>query len=189
MVTAWGTTRTPRHIINMMVISIHVPAWGTTGRRKRLHKSNRYFNPRSRVGNDPVFRLLLFGILFQSTFPRGERPVHHTNHRVNHTISIHIPAWGTTMNSDSLFPCILNFNPRSRVGNDCSFNVNVLAIMISIHVPAWGTTLASLRMQGSTLISIHVPAWGTTKPNNFTKVLEGFQSTFPRGERLRGLLL
>ena len=52
MVTAWGTTRTPRHIINMMVISIHVPAWGTTRESAVCMRLTTHFNPRSRVGND-----------------------------------------------------------------------------------------------------------------------------------------
>ena len=33
------------------------------------------FNPRSRGGNDETFSSLLFvAVIFQSTFPRGERP-------------------------------------------------------------------------------------------------------------------
>ena len=55
-----------------------------------------YFNPRSRVGNDlQWFVLGLIELLFQSTFPRGER-------------------------RDAAFTKVFadNFNPRSRVGND-----------------------------------------------------------------------
>ena len=33
-------------------ISIHVPAWGTTGEQNICHYNDIYFNPRSRVGND-----------------------------------------------------------------------------------------------------------------------------------------
>ena len=55
-------------------ISIHVPAWGTTGSRRRPVPSCLYFNPRSRVGNDPG-----------SAESCG---------RIR--ISIHVPAWGTT---------------------------------------------------------------------------------------------
>ena len=61
--------------------------------------SNNYFNPRSRVGNDGASGYISIGIRqFQSTFPRGERPI-----RPNIRCSL----------------CSY-FNPRSRVGNDCS---------------------------------------------------------------------
>ena len=95
MVTAWGTTRTPRHIINMMVISIHVPAWGTT-----LRQLNKY--------------MLL---AFQSTFPRGERqfpttiPVPPKNFNPRSRV-------GNDDSNDCKPHTIINFNPRSRVGND-----------------------------------------------------------------------
>ena len=78
-------------------ISIHVPAWGTTEYHERALLLQRDFNPRSRVGNDdnkavPIDGVVLISIhvpawgttflfkvsetlilLFQSTFPRGER--------------------------------------------------------------------------------------------------------------------
>ena len=57
-------------------ISIHVPAWGTTWRFPADEGVDRYFNPRSRVGNDEVGKKKKRGQnIFQSTFPRGER--HH----------------------------------------------------------------------------------------------------------------
>ena len=120
-----------------------------------------YFNPRSRVGNDdtqPVINLQ--GETLELTFPRGDRrgdlglSQTHTDFnprsRVGNDktvpvrqqpllISIHVPAWGTTLISShrrvyhkfqSTFPrgerpmysicrnSALYFNPRSRVGND-----------------------------------------------------------------------
>ena len=80
----------------LFVISIYVPAWGTT------------------MVTVPVILLSLF----QSTFPRGERPAAQTKPVPCIEISIHVPAWGTTMLSSSIF----------------------LDFRISIHVPAWGTT-------------------------------------------------
>ena len=60
------------------------------------------------------------------------------------TISIHVPAWGTT-----------------------EFIKNSLRqIGISIHVPAWGTTMAAAPLEMDNKISIHVPAWGTTVFNS-----------------------
>ena len=165
-------------------ISIHVPAWGTTSTRSggRMWpdfnprarvghdrdsdprwRRDRDFNPRARVGHDDFpAALILSATKFQSTCPRGARP---GSRRVDAhpVISIHVPAWGTTLMS-SLMP----------------FNIR-----ISIHVPAWGTTSivvsAPVRVfpfqstcprgarrgraggsQAAPHISIHVPAWGTT---------------------------
>ena len=144
-----------------------------------------YFNPRSRVGNDRSgLNMVQPLLLFQSAFPRGERLASERHLRLflyfnprsrvgndrigftfSHaggTISIHVPAWGTTnMGLDSFTKKIFqstfprgerqhtgkrltckyhNFNPRSRVGNDCRFLNTHRFHVISIHVPAWGTT-------------------------------------------------
>ena len=120
------------------------------------------FNPRSRVGNDHILR---FGSDVGS-------------------ISIHVPAWGTTKNPQRraahLFPFQSTFprgerqkdiqfllqyhyfNPRSRVGNDREERDLVKRYVISIHVPAWGTTKRLPESARIHQISIHVPAWGTT---------------------------
>ena len=58
-------------------------------------------------------------MIFQSTFPRGERPNFHDMNLDWLLISIHVPAWGTTGYLD------------------LAFQKNY----ISIHVPAWGTTV------------------------------------------------
>ena len=80
----------------LILISIHVPAWGTTNWQNNIFYELIYFNPRSRVGNDKVnYEWLTEGTGFQSTFPRGERPTQMRNNDANH-----------------------DFNPRSRVGND-----------------------------------------------------------------------
>ena len=120
-------------------------------------------------------------------------------------ISIHVPAWGTTIASipdiasfpfQPTFPrgerptpltevtrATLNFNPRSRVGNDMVFFQDCVDIRISIHVPAWGTTVNGPIKGDSYVISIHVPAWGTTFFTERSTRFHAFQSTFPRGER------
>ena len=80
-----------------------------------------------------------FRILFQSTFPRGERHELRAVNVNNHTVSIHVPARGTTKDFavlnvtatfQSTFPrgerpndkqtqeAYKSFNPRSREGND-----------------------------------------------------------------------
>ena len=57
-------------------------------------------------------------LLFQSTFPRGERRFHIRIHLCVFFISIHVPAWGTTITIPFKLTQVLYFNPRSRVGND-----------------------------------------------------------------------
>ena len=78
-------------------ISIHVPAWGTTVKRSLDEIIDTLFQstfPRGErlIGADGT----LEDRQFQSTFPRGERPTEYVG---NYTL-------------------LLNFNPRSRVGND-----------------------------------------------------------------------
>ena len=144
----------------------------------------KYFNPRSRVGND----FNQFGIEFFRT------------------ISIHVPAWGTTemkqladiaMKFQSTFPrgerlnvmdvwiklsvfqstfprgerlnirteniCAVNFNPRSRVGNDDDIQIMILMYLYFNPRSRVGN---DLKLQDS------------------LKIFLKFQSTFPRGERL-----
>ena len=145
----------------LFVISIHVPTWGTT-----LSISTN-----------------LFALIFQSTFPRGERLYNNTY--LNH---------------------FKYFNPRSLVGNDGVKAQWGGSSYISIHVPSWGTTASGDPSTAPDRISIHVPSWGTTtqlrgnvpryehfNPRSLVgndriwqKTLPSrwkFQSTFPRGER------
>ena len=120
-----------------------------------------YFNPRSRVGNDDS----------QTAF------------RSYDTISIHVPAWGTTAYLE-LCQDIEEFQSTFPRGERRELRVlSAPFARISIHVPAWGTTKAILKEVTTSIISIHVPAWGTTRTNRFYTSCILFQSTFPRGER------
>ena len=56
---------------------------------------------------------------------------------------------------------------------------------ISIHVPSWGTTPGLCLSHTILKISIHVPSWGTTNLIAIPERFPAFQSTFPRGERLK----
>ena len=121
------------------------------------------FNPRSRVGNDEIgFETVGLWKLFQSTFPRGERHALTGKTLPSLSISIHVPAWGTTGCYHTIYPWHYYFNPRSRVGNDQQCLSRKFLIFISIHVPAWGTTDVDMQEILREKISIHVPAWGTT---------------------------
>ena len=90
-----GNDYIPVGTYTIVEISIHVPSWGTTIFTRR---------------QPPC-------ILFQSTFPRGER---------------------RTGGSQAVAAC--NFNPRSLVGNDGLHFHRDWRRFISIHVPSWGTT-------------------------------------------------
>ena len=103
----------------LLIISIHVPAWGTTFQLPTTES----------------------GIVFQSTFPRGER-----RSFFGDSATLHI--------FQSTFP-----RGERPDGNE----IACFRAGISIHVPAWGTTSCVAHMERVTKISIHVPAWGTTE--------------------------
>ena len=142
-----------------------------------------HFNPRSRMGSDPVVAAA------------GQFPV----------ISIHAPAWGATNPAQptpamyqfqSTLPhgerrpaplrlaVVLHFNPRSRMGSDVrwpplswnSWYFNPRSRMGSDQVIAQ-------RLHGIILISIHAPAWGATCSCPARLAIPTFQSTLPHGER------
>jgi len=128
------------------------------------------FNPRARVGRDidvaPPGQLYIDP--FQSTRPRGARPIHRVTREIDQEVSIHAPAWGATVGKyvqsplsgfqstrpRGARPLILmymsltsrSFNPRARVGRDKLINAVIDSIgIVSIHAPAWGATRPSAR--------------------------------------------
>ena len=152
---------------------------------KVLKGTQKYFNPRSRVGNDVYVSEPLCRIY----------------------ISIHVPAWGTTGRLVPDRPTLTNFNPRSRVGNDSLKMLGAKTIEISIHVPAWGTTNMykntrkqdryfnpRSRVGNDNAIFCNIFSYVNFNPRSRVgndKVFPylhryhyKFQSTFPRGERL-----
>ena len=102
------------------LISIHVPAWGTTSDMVvNVTSTTFYFNPRSRVGNDSVSLVGIYDTTIISIHvPAWGTTVSSAMTDTNITISIHVPAWGTTL-------MVMYIDYHS---------------LISIHVPAWGTT-------------------------------------------------
>ena len=142
-------------------ISIHVPAWGTTEMKQLADIAMKFQSTFPRGERLNVMDVWIKLSVFQSTFPRGER-----------------------LNIRTENICAVNFNPRSRVGNDDIISRVKATKSISIHVPAWGTTEMGVTFSNIKNISIHVPAWGTTERNAILVMFQEFQSTFPRGERL-----
>ena len=151
--------------------------------------------------------LILVKARFQSTLPRGERPIKCTKkyyfcnnfnprsregsdgagvpsvHR--HEISIHAPARGATPSSScqSLtkeFQSTLPRGERRRI--DMMYSIR---LFISIHAPARGATASHpAQIFLLLLISIHAPARGATlRKDRYHESVCQFQSTLPRGER------
>ena len=199
---------------------------------RHLHRCNRDcrddFNPRSREGSDNSVKPFVIRIdsisihapargatvkelceivwgEFQSTLPRGERPMGGFKFLGNNGFQSTLPR----VERQRLFLYLDipgNFNPRSREWSD-PLKVAPLQVMpISIHAPASGATdiigrdVRTVQFQ-STLprverrcgmgrgrckgaISIHAPASGATqvKPS-VSKRRMRFQSTLPRVER------
>ena len=180
-----GNDIPPFHVCPPSVISIHVPAWGTTaGISGRHFAPCSHFNPRSRVGNDASPTPITDAALFQSTFPRGERP--HTPV----TVFLMFVFQSTFPRGErrklqqlclmywlfqSTFPrgerqcvvvrrcCFLYFNPRSRVGNDhTETTIYLHSCDFNPRSRVGNDVIESAGNIGLKLISIHVPAWGTT---------------------------
>ena len=104
---------------NQVLISIHVPSWGTTIIRGDWSGAMQDFNPRSLVGND-------LDHLFTDGADRNFNPrsLVGNDKILQHTIelfriSIHVPSWGTTVPVGLRYHLFSYFNPRSLVGNDC----------------------------------------------------------------------
>ena len=192
------------------LVSIHVPARGTTLQQITPRSTNTSFNPRSREGND---RLDGINAVFEQSFnPRsreGNDQWRRSKRKPWLLVSIHVPARGTTEMRDNAVKqqaVSIHVPARGTTDNPHAFTKS---FTVSIHVPARGTTIlrsiSAYPMQFQSTfprgerqtaappvphqrsVSIHVPARGTTKGVNPTGVLWMFQSTFPRGERLRFL--
>ena len=97
---AWGATFSTFAPIMPLSVSIHAPAWGATAANCYTYIPSESFNPRSRMGSDvaPAKRVS-YCVWFQSTLPHGERLLFHAGNVVQHTVSIHAPAWGATLSS------------------------------------------------------------------------------------------
>ena len=118
---AWGATPELRDGDHHREVSIHAPAWGATRGAPSSDLSIRCFNPRSRVGSDrEEFGPARTPGVFQSTLPRGERPVEalagaHRRDVFQSTLprgERHFDGYHGQRHGHRCF------NPRSRVGSD-----------------------------------------------------------------------
>ena len=170
------------------------------------------FNPRSRKGNDDYKNKITYeNILFQSTFPQGERQPgwkvldthvgfnprsrkgnddgREHNTREMYAFQSTFPQGERPERRKSARLPQQSFNPRSRKGNDGDKIILwTCREGVSIHVPARGTTHQARISPPGFAVSIHVPARGTTfRARTFFRFPELFQSTFPQGERRRSI--
>ncbi len=126
---AWGATDKLGIEWLPFIVSIHAPAWGATALERSAVDNNGCFNPRARVGRDsavPVPGSISYS--FQSTRPRGARPLKKIGDGIFAIVSIHAPAWGAT-----------NGGRREHNASD-----------VSIHAPAWGATACASDSSGVT---------------------------------------
>ena len=192
--------------IQDFIVSIHVPARGTTGRKYPRGSCSSVSIHVPARGTTGHIGYAVPESLFQSTFPQGERQYTTIKRVHNLSVSIHVPARGTTqarMQSivtqlfQSTFPqgerrlvaavaaLGAGFNPRSRKGNDHSQS------FYAGSPSEFQSTFPQGERRGSDknqlcfrIVSIHVPARGTTENKRVLPITQKFQSTFPQGERL-----
>ena len=145
----------------LFVISIHVPTWGTT-----LSISTN-----------------LFALIFQSTFPRGERHHQPGYHYLLHSFQSTFLC-GERRHITRMQLTTLHFNPRSRVGNDgWSYSDRICDRDFNPHSCVGNDTKCEKKLRSYPdfnprslvgnddskhprhcffSISIHFPSWGTT---------------------------
>ena len=150
----------------LFVISIHVPTWGTT-----LSISTN-----------------LFALIFQSTFPRGERHHQPGYHYLLHSFQSTFLC-GERRHITRMQLTTLHFNPRSRVGNDgWSYSDRICDRDFNPHSCVGNDTKCEKKLRSYPdfnprslvgnddskhprhcffSISIHVPSWGTTVFSSF----------------------
>ena len=150
-------------VYNGHLVSIHTPAWGATNSTLRMTSGRRCFNPHPRVGGDgDSAEETLAGLLFQSTPPRGGRPVLEFADDQPLHVSIHTPAWGATIAS-LVFQTVYMFQSTP---------------------PRGGRQSALQMLQRVTLFQSTPPRGGRHEKTEEAEKMLQFQSTPPRGGRL-----
>ena len=125
---AWGATKSAKGPIRALQVSIHAPAWGATVSKQNLGKTYWAFQSTRPRGARPLGHVAwIDSILFQSTRPRGARHGMRRRHRACTGVSIHAPAWGATHPRPRSPSDSIGFNPRARVGRDLRRNTGFRA--------------------------------------------------------------
>ena len=142
-------------------ISIHAPAWGAT----------------STLCSPSI------SLLFQSTHPRGVRPVNSATDMDKAIFQSTHPRGVRPLVPQEPRP-VSNFNPRTRVGCDDWYRrpENHDYKFQSTH-PRGVRPEGDYDFKVLSFISIHAPAWGATCQSFLILPSLAFQSTHPRGVR------
>ena len=143
------------------------------------------FNPRAHGGRDlRAVPMLLRTSRFQSTRPRGARLGTFIKYFQCTIVSIHAPTGGATL-SDQSPASQKSFNPRAHGGRDHFDHVRLDRLFVSIHAPTGGATQQINGRWVCIGVSIHAPTGGATRRACSMTLIVLFQSTRPRGARLR----
>ena len=144
--------------------------------------------------------------MFQSTRPRGARLAVVCRVGVHRYVSIHAPTWGATTLRSVYTSTAICFNPRAHVGRDSSppRTSQVLLLFQSTRPRGARHPMPCPRCRSSCFnprahvgrdvaglmgnrsvpkVSIHAPTWGATMMKAIATIINGFQSTRPRGAR------
>ena len=123
------------------VVSIHAPAWGAT--------------------NAFAFRAYNY-IVFQSTHPRGVRPIQSGNEGLLQWFQSTHPR-GVRLGRIRACTCTVSFQSTHPRGVRLfPFVPKETGRDVSIHAPAWGATPSPPPIAARRCVSIHAPAWGAT---------------------------
>ena len=117
---AWGATPEIYQTGSSHHVSIHAPAWGATRRPALSHRSGRFQSTPPHGVRQLISAEYTPVNEFQSTPPHGVRLDDALAGVISNIVSIHAPAWGATMRARMSFFSSICFNPRPRMGCDCS---------------------------------------------------------------------
>ena len=122
-------------------------------------------------------------ISFQSTFPQGERQSCTELLEKIWSVSIHVPARGTTNLNDYIAAC-RGFNPRSRKGNDTVVSYNLLPIdRFNPRSRKGNDYFPVVRPYAARCFNPRSRKGNDSASPIFSAPIAMFQSTFPQGER------
>ncbi len=182
----WGATRRLCQGDILGRVSTHAPVWGATRSCSSWSSPGSRFNPRSRVGSDPLGGRRDQDLVEVSTHAPVWGATGDRDHpRLRQAVSTHAPVWGATRGRAASAGCSGSFNPRSRVGSDTSsgsawpapprFNPRSRVGSDRAGGPSqWltdgfnprsrvGSDLARTRLDGGLmLVSTQAPVWGAT---------------------------
>ncbi len=145
-------------------VSIHAPTRGATRALRSASCRARCFNPRAHAGRDPQLKPMRRDFSqFQSTRPRGARPLLVGPDQQHGRVSIHAPTRGATIKAARKSVRAACFNPRAHAGRDAVHR-------LARHRHGWfqstrprgARRLLVDRVQRRAAVSIHAPTRGAT---------------------------